>query len=272
MRRPLILLSTVLLAVALYLANTAWWLDAEVLDADEFVNTAVVVLNQPSSRDTMATIVVARLIEEIPLLTLVDDALIGVFSDLLGTEQLQDVLILVSEELHERMVSGDTGPIVIDLEPYHDVLLSPIEAISPELADLVPDSWFRSVEVLEGGSIPDLSAYAASGSSIAFVAAAIAVVFIVIIVAVADRWMIRLVTIGGSFLVAGGLSVLAVPAGRATVATLHSGTAREALVLNLYDELTGTLTARSLALMFVGLAVIGVAAVIWANRASSARA
>jgi hypothetical protein len=272
MRRPLVLLSTVLLAVALYVANTAWWLDAEVLDTDEFVNSAVVVLNQPSSRDTMATIVVARLVEEIPLLTLVEDALVGVFSDLLGTDQLQDVLVLISQELHQRMVSGDTGPIVIDLEPYHDVLLSPIEAISPELAGLVPDSWFRSVEVLEGGVIPDLSPYAENGLRTAYAAVAIAFALVVIIIARTDRWMIRLVSVGGAFLVAGGLSVLAVPAGRATVSSIHGGTSREALVLSLYDELTRSLTAQSLALTFVGLAMIGVAIVIWANRTPTAGA
>jgi len=263
MRRPLILLSAVLLAVALYVANVAWWMNSEVLDEDAFVETAVVVLNQPSSRDTMARIVVERLVEEIPLLLLVDDVLVNVFAELLGTEQLQNALVLVSEELHQRMVSGETGPIVIDLEPYRGVLLSPIEAIAPELAELVPESWFSSVEVLEGGVIPDLSTIAEKAPPVAIAAFIVAGALGALIVAVAERWMVRLAAVGASFLVAGGLSASTVPAGTTTVAAVVADTSREVLVANLYGELTSTLTARSLVLILVGVAMIAVALGLW---------
>lgn len=269
MRKPLILLSTVLLAVALLLANVAWWMDSEVIDDDAFIESAVTVLNQPSSRDVIATIVVERLVEEIRVLMLVDDLLVDVFSELLGTPQLQDVLVLVSEELHQRMVNGEIGPVVMDLEPYREILLAPVEAISPELADSVPESWFHSVEVLEGGAMPDLSAVAEKGLSVAIAAAVIATALVVLILAVTDRWVVRLGAIGTSFLVGGGLSALAVPAGAETVQAVTAGTSRGVLVVSLYTELTSTLMARSLTLLFLGAALIAAAILLWAIRAST---
>ncbi len=261
MRRPLILLSVVILAVALLAANVAWWMDSEVLDNDAFVESAVVVLNQPTSRDAIATIVVDRLIEEVQVLVVVDDLLVSVFSRLLGTPQLQDVLVLVSQDLHQRMVSGETGPIIIDLEPYREVLLGPVEAISPELASRVPGSWFRAVEVLEEGVIPDLSAIGEKGRTAAIAAVAIAVSLIVLIVAAAERWWVRLGAIGTSFLVAGGLSAMALSAGAETVVAVNPGTPRAVLVANLYTELTTSATKRSLELVIIG-AVLVVAALV----------
>lgn len=272
MRSALVLLLAGLLAVALYVANVAWWMDSEVLDTDAFVETAVVVLNQPTSRDTMAAIVVDRLVEEIPVLMLVDDALANVFSALLGTDSLQGVLVLVSEELHQRMVGGETGPIVVDLEPYRDVLLAPIEAISPELAALVPDSWFRSVEVLEGGVIPDLSAIAENARAFAVGAAIAAVVLIVAIIALARRWAARFGAVGGALLIGGGLAALAVPAGAETISSVYAGATREVLIVNLYEALTRPLTERSLVIVVIGLILIGVALASWAISGLSTKA
>ncbi len=272
MRSALVLLLAGLLAVALYVANVSWWMDSEVLDTDAFVDTAVVVLNQPASRDAMAAIVVERLVEEIPLLMLVDDALADVLSAVLGTDSLQGVQVLVSEELHQRMVGGETGPIVVDLEPYRDVLLSPIEAISPELAALVPDSWFSSVEVLEGGAIPDLSAIAENARAFAIGAAIAAVVLIVAIVTLARRWAVRFGAVGGAFLIGGGLAALAVPAGAETISAVYAGAPREVLIVNLYEALTQPLTERSLVILAIGLILIGVALASWAISGLSAKA
>ncbi len=271
MRRPLILLSVVILAVALLVANVAWWMDSEVLDNDAFVESAVVALNQPTSRDAIATIVVDRLVEEVQVLVVVDDLLVSVFSRLLGTPELQDVLVLVSQDLHQRMVSGETGPIIIDLEPYREVLLGPVEAISPELASRVPGSWFRAVEVLEGGVIPDLSAIAEKGRTAAIAAAAVAVALIVLIVVVAERWWVRLGAIGTSFLVAGGLSAVAISAGVETVVAVNPGTPRAVLVANLSTELAASVTKRSLDLVVIGAVLVVAALVMLAIGVTSKR-
>ncbi len=272
MRRPLILLSTVVLAVALLAANVTWWVDAEVLDNDAFVESAVVVLNQPTSRDAIATIVVDRLVEEVRVLVVVDEVLVSVFSRLLGTPQLQDLLVLVSQELHQRMVTGETGPIIVDLEPYHDVLLAPVDAVSPELAARVPDAWFRSVEVLEEGVVPDLSGTADKARTVGVAAVAIAVALIVLIVAVAQRWWVRLGAVGTSFFVAGGLSALAVPAGAGTVVAVNPDTPRAVLVANLYAELAASMTARSLNLLLVGAVLVVVSLVALTINMVSSRA
>lgn len=266
MRRPLIVATAALLAMFLYVANFAWWLDTQVLDRDQFVATSVDVLGMQTSRDATAKIIIGKLVEEVPLLRVIDTALIGVFSDLLATEQLEGLLEVLGVEVHERLVTGDQSAIVIDLEPYRDTLLAPLEAISPELVSLVPEGWFRSVTVLEESTVPNLEPYARRTVSVFVVALVIAALLGVATVALTRRWITSLVAIGGAFVVAGGLSVFLVPAVRSATVSRFSSQSLGVVVLNLNNELARTLVARSWLLAFVGFTMVGIGLILWANQ------
>ncbi len=266
MRRPLIVATTALLAMFLYVANFAWWLDTQVLDRDQFVATAVDVLGMPTSRDATAKIIVDELVEEVPLLRIIDTALVSVFSELLATEQLEGLLMVLAVEVHERLVTGDQSAIIIDLEPYRDTLLAPVEAISPELVSLVPDGWFRSVDVLEESAVPNLEPYARLTESILVVALAMVALLAIATVALFRRRMAAFVAIGGAFVVAGGLSTFLVPAARSITVSQFGSESLGVVVLNLNSELTRTLVARSWLLAFVGLTLVGIGLILWANQ------
>lgn len=266
MRRPLIVAAAALLAIFLYLANFAWWLDAQVLDRDQFVATTVDVLRMPTSRDATARIIVDQLVEEIPLLRVIDTSLVSVFSELLATEQLEGLLVVLGVEVHERLVTGDQSAIVMDLEPYRDTLLAPLEAISPELVSLVPEGWFSSVNVLEEGAIPNLEPYARRTASGLVVALAMAVLLAIATVVLARRRIAALVAIGGAFVVAGGLSTFLVPAARSVTVSRFGSQSFGVVVLNLENELNHTLVARSWLLAFVGLTLVSIGLILWANQ------
>ncbi len=270
MRSSLVILAAVVLTAALGVANLTWWVNTEIVDGDRFVDTAVTVLERPSSREAVATLIVERLVDEIPLLLLVDDVLVPVFSEILGTEPLREVLVLVSAGIHERMVTGDTGPIVLDLEPYHDILLAPVRAIAPDLAELVPDSWFAAVVVLEDGTIPDVSPYVAYGRTVGLLGIVAAIASGLVILLAARRWEVRLGAIGAPFAVAGGLSLVAASMARQTATALYGEDPRGVLVVNLYDELVTSLTARSSLLLIAGVALVVAGITVWVVRVVSA--
>ena len=263
MRRPLLFLSVALLGVALYAASFSWWLEAEIVDSEAFVATTVEVLNQPDARDATAEIIVERLVEELPILGLLEGGLTKIFSDLLGTEELQGLLVLLGEELHGRMVTGDQSDFVLDLDPFRETLLTPLTALAPELVDLVPDSWFRSVSIVDGDVIPDIEPYVEVNRIVAVLAAGASILLILVTAMLARRWWTGLGLVGAAMTFAGGAAVLLVSAASSFVAGTISDESLKALTTSLYDGLTRSLVARSLLLVFAGLVLIGIGLLPW---------
>ena len=104
MRRTFVVVGTVMLAVALYVANSSSWLDSRVLDSDQFVATALDALDEKDTRDASAAIIVDRLIDEFPLLTLLDAPLTRLFSDLLARDAIEGLLVASATNVHQRMM------------------------------------------------------------------------------------------------------------------------------------------------------------------------
>jgi len=266
MRRPVAFLVVVLLAVSLYVANFSWWLSAEVVDREAFVASTVEVLNESEAREATAVIMVGRLVEQLPILTVIESGLAEIFADLLATEELQGLLVLLGEELHTRMVTGDTSALVLDLDPFRELLIAPLAALAPELVDQVPESWFDSVAVVDSGVIPNIEAPVALNGFVVIFATVSSVLLIVATVALSKRWKTAFVLIGGAMVFAGAVSALLVPVAGSIVADLFSNDSLDILATSLFSGLTDTLTARSLLLIFAGLSLGGVALIGWANR------
>ena len=263
MRRPLLFLSIGLLGVALYAANFSWWLETEVIDSEAFVETTVEVLNEPAARDATAAIIVERLVEELPILGLLESGLTSIFSDLLSTEELQGLLVLLGEELHGRMVTGDQSDFVLDLDPFRETLLTPLTALAPELVDLVPESWFRSVAIVDGDVIPDIEPYVEVNRIVAVVATGASILLILVTATLAKRWWTGLGFVGLAMAFAGGASAFLVSVASSFVAGTITDESLKDLATSLYEGLTQSLLARSLLLVFAGLVLIAIALVPW---------
>lgn len=257
-----ILLGAVLV-LALYVGNVARWFDAEVVDTDSFVASATVALGTQESRDAMAELIVERLVDELPILVVVESSLSGLFSSLLGTPGLTPVVTLVSTNVHERVMTGDTSAVVIDIDQYRDVIVAPIEAFSPELAALVPEDWFVSVEILAADTLPDLSRQAGVASGMWVTSLFVAVAAIVALLArrhgAGTR---RAAYIGGAFALSGALSILLIPLSRRIALASVDSASTETLVANMYDQLTRPLWLSGLVLIVVGAALFVTAIVV----------
>ncbi len=250
-----------LLAVFIYLANVAWWVDSEIVQPDTFVASSVEALGQESSRDAMARLIVDRLVDEYPLLTILDSSLVSLFSDLLDSPALEDVLVLVSTDIHDRMMSGNQEAIVVDLLEYRDVILGPVEAAAPRLAALIPDSWFTSIVVLEAGALPDLSGMAQLTKPIMVVSWLGIVVLVVFMLWYLRRRGVGLIAVGASCGIAAVGTAILVPGGKVMTLMGVEQNALEVIVADTYDQFTYSLklSALILSLLAIGISAVGYA-------------
>ena len=263
MRRWIVVLATAVLAMALYFANVAWWLETEILDADTFVATALVAMEDDTTRDAAAAIIVERMVDEFPLLRLLDSPLTQLFSELLGSDVIEPLIVATSTDVHRRIIEGDQSALIIDLDPYRELLLSPLESLSPELAARVPDDWFRTVDVFEEGTLPDLSGYASRTRTSAIVATLVAMVLVPIILVVSKRWFSAFTAVGVAFILAGGLSAILVPGARSTVAILIQDEPSTVLLTGVFNAFSQPLTSRSLAILAAGSLLLVVGLLGW---------
>lgn len=266
MNRPAVAFVVALLAVSLYVANFSLWLRSEVIDSEAFVATTVEVLNEPEAREATATLMVVRLVERVPILLVVQAGLVEIFTELLATDELQELLAVLGQELHTRMVAGDPGALVLDLDPFREPLLAPFAELAPELVDEVPDTWFDAVAVLDDGVIPNVEPFISLTGLVAFVAGVSSLSLIVVTAVLSNRWWKAAALVGGAAIVAGAATALLVPVAGSFVSGRFSDVSLDVLATSLYEGLTDSLTARSLLLVLFGLVLGGVALIAVANQ------
>jgi len=261
--RPIAILLTALLGMLMYVGNFAWWFDREIVDPEHFVDSTVAALGKETSRDAMSELIVDRLVEGYPLLIVVESNLVGMFSDLLATPALSEVVTSVGVDVHEAIVTGNQDAVVINLKEYREVILAPLGAIAPRLADLVVDDWFVSIEVLGTGALPDLSLHAEWAGTARFVAIAGAVVLTVFLIWYVRRREIVVVLVGAAFVFAGFASALLVPGGRWLAIRDVGRQPVEVLMASAYTEFARSLLLSAAVLVLIGLAMVATGAAMW---------
>lgn len=263
MRRTIVVIATAVLVIALYVANVAWWLETEILDSETFVATTVEAMEDEATREAAATIVVNTLIDEFPLLRLLDSALVGLFADLLERDIIQPLVVATSTDVHRRIVEGDQSSLILDLDPYRELLLAPLESLSPQLASRVPDDWFRSVEVLAEGDLPDLSAYAKHTRNTAIGATLLSGALLVAIFVASKRWYVGFLAVGTAFVLGGGFAALLGPGARSTAAIFIEDEPSTMLLTGVFSAFSEPLTTRSFAMLAAGVLVFVVGLLGW---------
>lgn len=253
----------VLLSALIYVGNFSWWLDAQVLGPDEFSESTVEALNMESSRDAIGSLIVVGLVDEFPLLIILESNLTSLFSDLLASPALAQVLSVVALEAHDRMVTGGESAVVVDLADHRELILRPIEAVVPRLSALVPDEWFTSVEVLEAGSFPDLSRQARWAGSVKFLSVVGAAVLAFILLRFVRPRGFGPALVGTAFLLAGFATAILVPGGRALALARSQNPSIDIIVANTYDQFTGHLKVSAFVFALIGVALIGVGIARW---------
>lgn len=269
LRTPLAVFATGLLALSVHVGAFAFLIEREVFTSENFVASTVAALGEESSRDAMGKLIVDQLIDEYPLLIILESNLVPMFSDLLGTPALREVIALVGIDIHERIVTGNQDAVAIDLVSYRDTILLPLEAVAPRLADLVPESWFVSVEVLEAGTLPDLSRYVETVGLALFISLAVAVLLIAFLLRFVQRRGVAVALIGVAFMLAAIATSGLVPGGRWLTIAALKGEQNQTIVVNVYNEFTDPLFAGASMLAITGVALIAVGIAMRTGRNST---
>jgi hypothetical protein len=258
-------LIAVLLSVLIYLGNFSWWLDAQVIDPDAFGDETVTALNQESSRIAMGELIVDRLVDELPLLIVLKSNLASLFSELLASPALREVLAFVASEIHDRLVTGSDEAIVVDLGEYREAILGPIEAVAPRLVSLVPQDWFTTVVVLDEGSLPDLSRQARWAGTVKYLSIVGALALAVLLLRFVKRRGLGVALVGMAFLLAGFATAVLVPGAKAMALARAQNQSVETIISNTYDQFTGHLKVSALVFALVGAGLIAIGVARWAG-------
>ena len=265
MKNLVAVLIAVLLSALIYLGNFSWWLDAQVIDPDAFGDETVTALNQESSRIAMGELIVERLVDELPLLIVLKSNLASLFSELLASPALKEVLALVASEIHDRVVTGSDEAVVVDLGEYREAILEPIEAVAPRLVSLVPQDWFTTVVVLDEGSLPDLSRQARWAETVKYLSIVGALVLAVLLLRFVKRRGLGVALVGMAFLLAGFATAVLVPGAKAMALARAQNQSVETIISNTYDQFTGHLKVSALVFALVGAGLIAIGVARWAD-------
>ena len=261
MRRMTIVLATMLLAVSAYVATFGLWAAADVADRESFVESALVSFQREGSDDALGEVVAGKVIERFPALGLLRGPLSSLFSALITTEAFRPARVAVSEEIHAVVFEGEFEPVVIDLADYRDAVLASVGAISPDLADQIPEGAFSTFVIYDAGELPDASGAIGVVITLGWLSLVLALGLVALLVLSQRDASVFLLAIGAGLLGAAvALIVIVFVAGR-YVGTAAPNDAYSVLGRNLYDVLVGPLRSRALAIGAIGVVMIGISVV-----------
>jgi hypothetical protein len=265
-RRTIIVVASLLLAMAVYAANVALWAQREVVDEDAFVASAMTSFTRAGSYGALGTIITDKVVARYPSLLFLQGPLIPLFTALVSTEGFVPALADVSSQVHDVVIGGSSSPVVLDIGDYEDELRDSVSVVSPVLADQIPEEIFTSFEVFGVGELPD----AGDAANLAPVATWFALV--VAIAAAAILWVTLrdvgwwLIATGASLLMGALATTIIIPLGRGLSGVAFDSEAYRILAENLYTELVGSLARRTWVLSLVGLGLLGVGWLITLGR------
>lgn len=211
----------------------------------------------------MGELIVERLVDEFALLIVLKANLANLFTELLASPALEEVLVFLAGEIHDRIMTGSDEAIVVDLGDYRDAILGPIEAVAPRLAALVPQGWFTTVVVLEDNSLPDLSRQARWAGPVKYLSIIGAVILAVLLLRYVKRRGMGVALIGMAFLLAGFATAVLVPGAKVIALARAESPAVETIISTTYDQFTGYLKASALVFALIGAGMIALGVARW---------
>jgi hypothetical protein len=260
--------SILLMTVLVYIASLGMWVTRDIANSEKFAEHTVAAFEIESSRVAISELVVDKVANERPLLTVASPLLVNLMSGLLDGARLETLLTRIAAELHTIMFDGEQRGIVVDLTAVGETIMPPLEQLFPQLASEIPDDIFRELVLVEPGTVPELSVYAKAAKTLTWVAIILALALgVVMVVLRPTKWKGALAI--GVGLTAGSLiSILTIGNSRSITLGVPKNEHVEVLIANLYDELVGSLKAFSWWVLIIGVVVIVASALYGSSQKS----
>ena len=262
MRRTTIVLATVLLALTAFVATLGLWVRADVADEAAFVEAALVSFQAEGSDDALGELIAAKVVEGFPSLLIFQGGLETLFSLLITTDPFLPMRVDVSEQIHRVALDGESAPVVVDLAEYREEVLTSVAAISPELADRIPDGAFRTFVIFEEGDLTDSSTPVTVSVILGWLSLILALAIVGWLVLAVRDIPVSFAAIGVALVVAAVALLLFSVLGGDYVSDTASNASYAVLRRNLFDVLIEPLRWRALMIGGIGVVMIAVAVTV----------
>jgi hypothetical protein len=243
----------------LLITNSAYWVNNQIFDKDNFTSTVTTSITSESSRSAISQNITNEIFTDRPIAKrIVGDFTTKIISGLLDTEQFNEVLTLTVERTQAYITSSDQEDVVIELGAVKDVITQ-ITTISESLgreAKIDPENIPDSITLIEEENVPDLYGYSVALlwlAPITFVSALILIAYPYI-----KKWnenKIILLTQGVIITLTSFAGFLAGPLFRPPLLSQVRSESRT-VVGNLYDAFIATFNSQTVFLTVVGILMV----------------
>lgn len=249
--------TTVLLIAALsYAISFGVWANRNLVDSDTFAETTVAALTEESSREALANLAVDQLVETAPVLEPIAAPMKEAVAGALGSDRLGTAFVSLAARLHAIFFDGSSDGLVIDLSGIRELVVAAVAAVSPRLAERVPEGVYQSIEIVEPGTVPELSPALDAVRKLLWLALVLLVVTLAAVVWLTRARSTALLMIGAGLTISGAITALIVPGGRAMTLGSASNPDVEVLMANLYDHAVVGLKTQSRLILLLGIALL----------------
>ncbi len=259
-----------LIALLVWVANVALWVDRNVVDQEAFTATVSEVLLEEESRAVIAVEVVDAAVDGLPLLVLVRSPLESLFESMLASEVMQSTVAFTAAEVYAIVVEGRISPLVIGLLAVEDAVLGLLGEFAPSAVDLLPDGFFEAFEVLEEGQLPSYSGLAATVPWLWPLATALAVLLAAVLIGLSPNRAVSVFAVGIAIVVAALLSFLADLVVEPSILERLGGEVLEVLGELAYEAFSASYVLQTFALLGFGV-VVAVGGAVWLGAEWSSR-
>ena len=167
------------------LATTMVFAQDRIFDADSFSTTAAATLTEPVVNDYLAQSISDALIEQAPDLAIVAPALEQVTGSVLESDAALRVVESATLESHQLIFAGGEDSLVLDLSDLVVSIEQALMAVSPELAEVIPEEVTSlAVDVSAGDAAPTTVRFAERMRVLTLVLVVLALVLLVALVVI----------------------------------------------------------------------------------------
>lgn len=262
MRRTIVVLASMLLAAAALAASLGSWATHHIVDERAFVDAALESFQSDGSDDALGELVAAKVVERSSDLAPFEPALATLLAALITTDPFAPLRVGVSGQIHAAVLDGERGPVVVDLGDHRSEILSSVSAISPELADRIPDDAFSTFVIFERDALPDASGPAEFIVAVGWISIIAVVVLVVLLVLVSRSVVTSFVAIGTALVVPALVTAMVVTVARGTIDAAAPNGAYAVLGRNLFDVLVGPMVGRAWLMGIIAAVMVGAALVV----------
>jgi hypothetical protein len=138
-------------------ASLTIWIRNNIYNSQHFADTLVSAITTESSRTAIAGQITDKVYENRPIAgRVLADPTQNVIESLLKNDRFSNVLTTVATKVNQRITTGNTSAIVIDISSFSTVINAVKQVIAPTADFTVPTGDAAKITLLKANALPDI--------------------------------------------------------------------------------------------------------------------